>query len=66
MQSYKPMSLVRYTQKLAQIPPQRFRALYSGLSGKSGDDFNQDDNPDNKGFIPFTNIANNTYLKRDH
>lgn len=40
--------------------------LYSGLSGKSGDDFNQDDNPDNKGFIPFTNIANNTYLKRDH
>lgn len=40
--------------------------LYSGLSGKSGDDFNQDYNPDNKGFIPFTNIANNTYLKRDH
>lgn len=40
--------------------------LYSGLSGKSGDDFNQDDNPDNKDFIPFTNIANNTYLKRDH
>lgn len=40
--------------------------LYSGLSGKSGDDFNKDDNPDNKGFIPFTNIANNTYLKRDH
>lgn len=40
--------------------------LYSGLSGKSGDDFNQDDNPDSKGFIPFTNIANNTYLKRDH
>lgn len=40
--------------------------LYSGLSGKSGDDFNQDDNPNNKGFIPFTNIANNTYLKQDH
>lgn len=40
--------------------------LYSGLSGKSGDDFNQDDNPNNKGFIPFTNIANNTYLKHDH
>jgi len=40
--------------------------LFSGLSGKSGDDFNQDNNPDNKGFIPFTNIANNTYLKRDH
>jgi type I restriction enzyme S subunit len=40
--------------------------LYSGLSGKSGDDFNQDDNLNNKGFIPFTNIANNTYLKKDH
>lgn len=40
--------------------------LYSGLSGKSGDDFNQDDNPNNKGFIPFTNIANNTYLKANH
>lgn len=38
--------------------------LYSGLSGKSGDDFNQDDNPNNKGFIPFTNIANNTYLNK--
>ena len=40
--------------------------LYSGLSGKAGDDFNQDDNPNNKGFIPFTNIANNTYLKTNH
>lgn len=38
--------------------------LYSGLSGKSGNDFNQDDNPNNKGFIPFTNIANNTYLNK--
>ncbi|MFD2432573.1 restriction endonuclease subunit S [Mesonia maritima] len=38
--------------------------LYSGLSGKSGDDFNQDDNPNNKGFIPFTNIAINTYLDK--
>lgn len=43
-----------------------FGYLYSGLSGKSGDDFNQDDNENNKGFIPFTNIANNTYLRRDH
>lgn len=40
--------------------------LYSGLSGKAGDDFNQDNNSNNKGFIPFTNIANNTYLKKDH
>jgi len=40
--------------------------LYSGLSGKAGVDFNQDENPNNKGFIPFTNIANNTYLKVNH
>lgn len=40
--------------------------LFSGLSGKSGDDFNQEDNPNNRGFIPFINIANNTYLKKDH
>ncbi|WP_417558602.1 restriction endonuclease subunit S [Mesoflavibacter zeaxanthinifaciens] len=40
--------------------------LYSGLSGKSGNDFNQDDNPNNRGFIPFTNIANNTYLDQEH
>ncbi len=40
--------------------------LYSGLTGKSGDDFNQDENVNNKGFIPFTNIANNMYLKKDH
>ena len=40
--------------------------LYSGLSGKSGDDFNQEDNPKSKGYIPFTNIANNTYLKANH
>lgn len=40
--------------------------MYSGLSGKSGNDFNQDENPNNKGFIPFTNIANNTYLDKNH
>jgi type I restriction enzyme S subunit len=40
--------------------------LYSGLSGKAGDDFNQDDNQNNKGFIPFTNIANNIYLNVNH
>tara|TARA_R110002096_G_scaffold386653_1_gene580751 strand:+ start:12670 stop:13980 length:1311 start_codon:yes stop_codon:yes gene_type:complete len=40
--------------------------LYSGLSGKSGNDFNQQDNVNNKGFIPFTNIANNTYLDQNH
>ena len=40
--------------------------LYSGLSGKSGNDFNQNDNLNNKGFIPFTNIASNTYLDQNH
>ena len=40
--------------------------LFSGLSGKSGDEFNQDDNLYNKNFIPFTNISSNTYLKQDH
>lgn len=33
--------------------------LYSGLSGKAGDDFNQDENENNCDFIPFTNIFNN-------
>lgn len=40
--------------------------LYSGLSGKKGADFNQENNPNNRGFIPFTNIANNTYLDKNH
>ncbi|MDW5288718.1 restriction endonuclease subunit S [Formosa sp. PL04] len=36
--------------------------LYSGLSGKSAKDFNQDDKEDNKSFLTFTNIAGNTYI----
>ncbi len=36
--------------------------LYGGLSGKSSKDFNQSANPDNKPFIPFTNIANNKVI----
>ncbi len=36
--------------------------LYGGLSGKSNKDFNQSVNPDNKPFIPFTNIANNKVI----
>lgn len=56
---YTPKKWLRYRLK-------DLGTLYSGLSGKSGDDFNQNDNPDNKGFVTFTNIANNTYLKRDH
>ena len=33
--------------------------LFSGLAGKAGDDFNQDENENNRDFIPFTNIFNN-------
>lgn len=40
--------------------------LYGGLSGKSGDDFRQEDHPNNKPYIPYTNIFNNTYISRDH
>lgn len=39
--------------------------LYSGLSGKAGDDFNQDDNENNCDFIPFTNIFNNDTINPD-
>ncbi len=40
--------------------------MYGGLTGKSGDDFRKDeDDPTNKPFITFTNICNNTYIKRD-
>ena len=40
--------------------------LYGGLTGKKGDDFNGEDNPSNKPFVPFTNIFNNTYISKDH
>ena len=40
--------------------------LYGGLTGKKGDDFNNDDNPSNKPFVPFTNIFNNTYISKNH
>jgi type I restriction enzyme S subunit len=36
---------------------------FGGLSGKAGKDFNQENNADNKSFIPFTNIANNHYIQ---
>jgi type I restriction enzyme S subunit len=39
--------------------------LYSGLSGKAGDDFNQDENENNRDFIPFTNIFNNDTINPD-
>ena len=36
--------------------------MYSGLSGKSGEDFRNEDEAKNKYFIPYTNILNNLYL----
>lgn len=40
--------------------------LYGGLTGKSGEDFNDEDNSHNKPYIPFTNIFNNTYISDKH
>ncbi|MBT5215544.1 restriction endonuclease subunit S [Candidatus Woesearchaeota archaeon] len=40
--------------------------LYGGLTGKKGNDFNNDDSPFNKPFVPFTNIFNNTYISKNH
>jgi type I restriction enzyme S subunit len=40
--------------------------LYGGLTGKSGDDFKQEDNPNNKPYIPYTNIFRNTYISKSH
>ena len=39
--------------------------LYSGLSGKSGEHFNQDVNGSTKYYIPFTNIASNKYINHE-
>jgi len=36
--------------------------LYGGLSGKSGKDFKVENHPNNKNYIPFTNIANNSVI----
>jgi len=36
--------------------------IYSGLNGKSGDDFKQENNSLNRHYIPFTNIAKNRYI----
>jgi type I restriction enzyme S subunit len=40
--------------------------LYGGLTGKSGVDFNNEENPKNKPYIPYTNIFNNTYISKKH
>jgi len=39
--------------------------LYGGLSGKSGKDFKIDNHPNNKYYIPFTNIANNSIINNN-
>ena len=36
--------------------------MYSGLTGKSGDDFRCDDDSKTKPFVPFTNVLNNTRI----
>ena len=40
--------------------------MYSGLSGKSGDDFRCDDENLTKCYIPFTNVLNNTVVDINH
>jgi type I restriction enzyme S subunit len=36
--------------------------IYSGLTGKSGEDFRDDNSENNKPYIPYTNILNNQYI----
>lgn len=40
--------------------------LYGGLTGKSGEDFNVEDNDNFAWFIPFTNIFNNNIIQIDN
>lgn len=39
--------------------------LYSGLSGKTGEHFNQEVSDKSQHYIPFTNIANNKYINHE-
>ena len=39
--------------------------MYSGLTGKSGDDFRCDDETKTKPYVPFTNVLNNTVVDND-
>jgi type I restriction enzyme S subunit len=68
-QSYKPSSI----EWIGEIPinwnETRLKYignLYGGLTGKSGGDFQQEDNPKNKPYIPYTNIFRNTYISKSH
>ena len=40
-------------------------SMFGGLTGKTGENFNQDGNPNNKPYIPYTNIFNNTYVSKN-
>jgi len=40
--------------------------MYSGLSGKSGDDFRCDDETKTKPYVPFTNVLNNTVIDNNN
>jgi type I restriction enzyme S subunit len=40
--------------------------FYSGLTGKSGEDFRSENNPKNKQFITFSNILNNTIISKNN
>lgn len=40
--------------------------MYSGLTGKSGDDFRCDDETQTKPYVPFTNVLNNTVVDNDN
>ena len=59
--------------RIGMIPEQweRFRLkdlgyMYSGLTGKSGDDFRCDDISKTKPYVPFTNVLNNTVVDNDY
>ena len=40
--------------------------MYSGLTGKSGDDFRCDDETKTKPYVPFTNVLNNTVIDNNN
>lgn len=40
--------------------------MYSGLTGKSGDDFRCDDDTKTKPYVPFTNVLNNIRIDFNH
>lgn len=67
--TYKSSELITFNEVPSHWNKNRIKYIgfmYGGLTGKSGDDFRKDeDDSTNKPFIPFTNICNNTYIKRD-